>query len=252
MFNIDTMSSMLNPRIHIAPVGFEIDRVVLPARGLKADLVYLLVHNNVSADKSTGYIQKIQQALKKSKIQTELVYVDRSNLLQIVKTVKEIILKHRKSEIYINVASGSKIHAIGCMMGCMIFDNRENLHPYYAEAEKYPAYKENEQQTYGVKKIHSLPTYQLQTPKRELLEALAIIKQHNRIKKSELAELAKKKNLITVNSVENYKMARFTALDKNIVGPLKNTWGFIDEEKIGKNRYIFLTEDGKLASEFLP
>jgi len=46
-------------------------------------------------------------------------------------------------------------------------------------------------------------------------------------------------------------MARFTALDKNIITPLKKIWNFVDEEKIGRNRYIFLTEDGKLASQFL-
>ena len=177
------MNLLVNPRIHIAPIGFEIDRVVMPAKEMKADIVYMLVHNNVAADKSTGYAQKIQQSLKRSKIATEIVYADRGNLLEIVKSVKEIILKHRGSEIYINVASGSKIHAIGCMMGCMIFDDRKNLHPFYAEAQKYPAYKDGEQQTYGVKENHSLPTYQMKTPKPELLTALTIIKEHKRIKK---------------------------------------------------------------------
>ena len=66
-----------------------------------------------------------------------------------------------------------------------------------------------------------------------------------------MADILIKKKLITVNSVENYKMARFTALDKNIITPLKKIWNFVDEEKIGRNRYIFLTEDGKLASQFL-
>ena len=62
------MNLLVNPRIHIAPIGFEIDRVVMPAKEMKADIVYMLVHNNVAADKSTGYAQKIQQSLKRSKI----------------------------------------------------------------------------------------------------------------------------------------------------------------------------------------
>mgnify|MGYP003348367229 CR=1 FL=1 len=69
--------------------------------------------------------------------------------------------------------------------------------------------------------------------------------------KAMLEDILIKKKLITVNSVENYKMARFTSLDKNIITPLKNIWNFVEEEKIGRNRYIFLTEDGKLASQFL-
>ena len=143
------MSSLVNPRVHIAPVGFEIDRIVIPAKEMKADIVYLIMHSNVSIDKSTKYAEKIRDLLKKSKIKTDVVYADRNNLLDIVKAVKEIIINHRKSEILINVSSGSKIHAIGCMMGCMMFEDRKNLRPYYAEPERYPAFKSNEQQTYA-------------------------------------------------------------------------------------------------------
>ena len=245
------MSSLVQPRIQIAPVGFEIDRIVVPAKKEKADIVYLIMHSNLSVDKSTKYAEKIKDSLKKSKIKTETVYADRNNLLDIVKAVKEIILKHRQSEILINVSSGSKIHAIACMMGCMIFDDRKNIRPFYAEPEKYPAFKSNEQQTYGVKNVQPLPTYQMKTPKKELLEILTIIKNAGRIKKSELADMAIKRKIITINSTQNFKMARFTSLDKNVIRPLKDQWNFVDEEKIGRNRYIFLTEDGKLASQFL-
>ena len=245
------MNSLSQPKIQIAPVGFEIDRIVIPAKKEKADIVYLIMHNNVNADKSTKYADKIKDSLKKSKIKTETVYADRNNLLDIVKAVKEIIVKHRQSEILINVSSGSKIHAIACMMGCMIFDDRKNIVPFYAEPEKYPAFKASEQQTYGVKDVQKLPTYQMQTPKKGLLEILTIIKEAGRIKKSDLAELAIKRKIIAISSTDNYKMARFTSLDKNIITPLKNIWNFVEEEKIGRNRYIFLTEDGKLASQFL-
>ena len=136
-------------------------------------------------------------------------------------------------------------------MGCMIFDDRKNIRPFYAEPEKYPAFKSNEQQTYGVKNVQPLPTYQMKTPKKELLEILTIIKNAGRIKKSELADMAIKRKIITINSTQNFKMARFTSLDKNVIRPLKDQWNFVDEEKIGRNRYIFLTDDGKLASQFL-
>ncbi len=39
--------------------------------------------------------------------------------------------------------------------------------------------------------------------------------------------------------------------DKKIIKPLLNTWHFIDETKIGRNRYITLSEEGERASEFL-
>ena len=253
MHTIHTMKSMINQRIHIAPVGFEIDRIVLPAVEMKADLVYLVVHDNLSTDKAQKYHTEIQKQLKKQKIKTETVYANRFRLFDIIGVVKKLIQENRKDSFYVNVASGSKIHAIGCMMACMMFDDRDNIHPFYPQADKYPVYKNNEQQTYGVKEIHALPTYQLLTPKQDLLEALKIIKEHDgRIQKKALAEEAEERKILTIGArKENHSMARFASLDKNIIQPLLNTWGFIEEEKIGKNRWISFTDDGKNASEFL-
>jgi len=116
MHTIHTMKSMINQRIHIAPVGFEIDRIVLPAVEMKADLVYLVVHDNLSTDKAQKYHTEIQKQLKKQKIKTETVYANRFRLFDIIGVVKKLIQENRKDSFYVNVASGSKIHAIGCMM----------------------------------------------------------------------------------------------------------------------------------------
>ena len=58
-------------RIHIAPVGFEIDRVVIPAVDNKADKVFLLVHNNKKEDKASSYAEQIIKQLKSNKIESE-------------------------------------------------------------------------------------------------------------------------------------------------------------------------------------
>ena len=53
MHTIDTiMKDIVNLRIHIAPVAFEIDRVVIPAVRMKADKVYLVAHDDVANDKA--------------------------------------------------------------------------------------------------------------------------------------------------------------------------------------------------------
>ena len=254
MHTVDTiMKDMVNLRIHIAPVAFEVDRVVIPAVRMKADKVYLVAHDDVANDKAIKYRQKIVRQLEKKGIKTEVVFANRLRLFPIIKTVTEIIFKERKNDIYVNVATGSKIHAIGCMMACMLFDDRDKIHPFYAQAEKYPEYEGTGQETYGVSEIHSLPTYRIGTPKRELLEALRIIKDAGgRIQKKKMAEEAEKSKIITVNAREqNFTQARFASLDKNIVQPLVDTWGFVEVEKIGRNRWLKLTDDGKHAAEFL-
>jgi hypothetical protein len=246
------MPEMIKLRIHIAPVGYEIDRVVIPAIKMKADKVYLLRHDNYSEDKSGPYREKIIKKLNKKNIETKVVDVNRYRLFTIIKTVKEIIQDERENDIYLNVASGSKIHAVGCMMACMIFDDRTNIHPYYAEPKSYHSYKGSEQQTVGVKEIHKLPTYQIRTPPTKLLTALEIIRKARRITKKELAEIADANGLINIGArQENMDQARYASLDKNIIQPLEKDWNFIKVEKLGRNRYITLTEDGEHASEFL-
>ena len=162
-------------RVHIAPVGFEVDRIVIPAVRMRADKVWLIVHDNPAEDKAHKYRLKIERDLAKKGIKTGIAHANRLMRFPIIKAVKEIIIKERKNDIYVNVATGSKSHAIGCMMACMIFDDRKNIHPFYAQADKYPEYDGMAQQTYGVKEIHKLPTYRIGTPKPELLKAMEII-----------------------------------------------------------------------------
>lgn len=252
MDTLDTIMSLSALRVHVAPVGFEIDRIVIPARQLKADKVWLLIHDNPSEDKARPYLEKIKKELVKSHIDMETYLVDRLNLFKIIKAVKEIVEKEKENEIYVNVASGSKIHAIACTMACMIFNRNKNIKPFYAEAEEYSAF-EGKQQSYGVKRVISLPTYEIHIPKPELVKAVKIIKEHGgRITKKEMARLAEEEGVITVNArEENYEQARFASLDKNIIQSLLQDWKFIEVEKIGRNRWINITEAGSKAAEFL-
>ena len=253
MHNIDTiMPEMIKLRVHIAPLGFEIDRITIPAIKWKADKMYLLRHNNYSEDMSGPYREKIIKKLEKKSIEVKVVDVNRNKMLEITKVVKDIIVAERENDIYPNVGTGSKIHAVGCMMACMIFDDRTNIHPYYVEPVSYHSYKGNEQQTVGVKEIHTLPTYQIRTPPEKLLTALEIIRKARRITKKKLAEIAEANSLIIIGAKQqNMDQARYASLDKNIIQPLELDWNFIKVEKIGRNRYITMTEDGEHACEFL-
>jgi len=246
------MTRIANLRVHVAPVGFEVDRVIIPAKNMKADKVWLLVHDNPSEDKGLPYVERIQTQLKKMKINVEISRVNRLNLFQIIRAVKEIIEKEKDNDIYINVASGSKIHAIACMMASMIFNEKHNIKPFYAEAERYAAF-EGKQQSFGVKHTMPLPTYEIHKPRSELVKALKIIKEHGgKIRKKEMAELAEQNGLISVHAKEeNFEQARYASLDKNIIQQLVDNWKFVEVERVGRNRWIKITEAGSNAAEFL-
>jgi len=252
MHTVHTIMPLTNLRVHIAPVGFEIDRIVLPAKEMKADKIWLLVHDKPNEDKATPFVEKIQKQLKKANIKVVKEYHDRLDLFQIIKTVKKIIETEKENNVYVNLASGSKIQAIACMMTCMMYNKLKNVVPFYAEAKDYLGFS-GEQLSTGIKNITEVPTYEIKTPEQRHIDALRIIKENDgKITKKEMAELADSNGLISVNAEkENYTQARFASLDQNILQPLLERWNFIEIEKIGRNRWIKITQEGINASEFL-
>ena len=247
------MTNLATFRVHIAPLGFEIDRITIPLKQTKADKLWLLSHENRSSDLSAPYLEKIKKECKKLGVEVKIAYADRLSIFKVIKSIKDIIEKEKGNYIYVNVASGSKIQAIACMMACMVLKNYKNLQPFYAEPEKYAAF-EGKQQSFGIKDTIPLPIYEIQTPKPKLLKALKVISEQKdqKITKKEMAKITDEQGIITVNEEEaNYSQARFASLDKNIIAPLEKDWKFIEIEKIGRNRWIKITQEGRNAAEFL-
>ena len=134
----------------------------------------------------------------------------------------------------------------------MMFNDRKNVKPFYAHAIEYLGF-EGKEQSKGVKELQSLPTYDIHRPQPELIKALKIIKDYGKkMPKKLLAERAEKNKLIIVNAQKkNFELACFASLDKNIIQPLVDQWKFVEVEKIGRTRYVKITEAGANAVEFL-
>ena len=67
MHTVDTMSNNLKLRVHIAPVGFEIDRIVIPAKKMRADKVWLISHKLRSQDKARPFLEKVRNLATQKK-----------------------------------------------------------------------------------------------------------------------------------------------------------------------------------------
>jgi hypothetical protein len=247
------MTNLATFRINIAPLGFEIDRIVLPLKQTKADRLWILAHNNRSEDLSAPYLEKIKKECKKLHVEVKVAYSDRLSIFKTIKSIKDIISQEENNYIYVNVASGSKIQAIAAMMACSLSKSSDNLKPFYAEPESYAAF-EGKQQSFGIKDTISLPLYAIHTPHPKLLAALKIVSEQSnqKITKKEMARIAEEQEIITVNAEqENHSQARFASLESNIIAPLEKEWKFVEVEKIGRNRWIKITQEGIDAAEFL-
>ena len=117
------MGSLQILRIHVAPVGFVIDRIVLPAINMKADRVWLTVHSGSEVDKGDEFVKAIQWKLNDGRIECLQASADRIDLFDISKALRTIILKEKGNSILVNVSVDSKIQAIASMMACMLLDD---------------------------------------------------------------------------------------------------------------------------------
>ena len=246
-------------RIHIAPVGFEVDRIVQPAITYSADMVYLLIHNNKSEDKAGSYAERVIEELKKEKIETKKVFADWRDVESITKEARKLFLNLSGNDIYVNIASGSKNHAIALDRAIMTLGDQSNIIEFYAESEAYEGFKPGKQQlSKGVREVKEIPKRKMVLPDNKLLGAMTIIRDYNetergctrtckkdhkhiqkKIKKKQLANACVERGLLpgTGNIL--------TALDKNIIQKLENEWDFIQIEKIGQSYYVGLTPQGE-------
>ena len=238
-------------RIQIAPVGFEIDRVVLPAIRENAEVVYLMIHKNKSEDKAAKYTAAIRKKLKAANIDTKIIFCDWQNIESITREARDLILRLSKTkpgeagnEIAINLASGSKNHAIGLDRACMTFRKRKYIHPFYPEAEKWTAWRYPKQQSTGVKKIKQIPIHRIIVPEPELIEALRIIKRDAvDIPTRKGRKGVKKKDLAKSLFGDSGKVS-LTKLQRNITQKLVSTWRAIEIFKVGQSDWVSLTDEG--------
>ncbi len=77
------MTSLQIPRVHVA-VGFEIDRIVLPAINMKADRIWLIVHDKAHEDKGDKFVTAIQSKLKDARIECLQTQADRIVSLAVI------------------------------------------------------------------------------------------------------------------------------------------------------------------------
>lgn len=260
------MNKMTNLRIHIAPMGFEVDRIVVPVKEQKADRVWLLtpeVYTQIGRFKDV-----VTDQLQASSIEVKEMIHDRNDSFDIIRATREIIQKEVNNNIAVNLSSGSKIQAIGCMLACMMFNNNRNVSSYYVEPKKYNQ-RVNGPLSEGVQSIMPMPTYDIQIPDRMLISALHIIQECGRLKKKDLLKRMQNMGLVVIYEELNPNIkqdnnailiqaksgqetvAGITRLNNKIITPLLK-WGFINVESIGRNSYVTLTNKGENAIKFLP
>ena len=248
-------------RVHIAPVGFEIDRVVEPLIRMEADKVYLFAEKTENADQLQYFIGEIIKRLEKESIayDTKGWELPKIELYTTLRAYRQIIDEEKGNDIFINVSTGSKIHAIAGMIASMTFKQDDlKIMPYYVVPEKYAESPTTYvQYTSGCKEIKTLPNYRIEKPSDDIMDVLVKIAEIEKTgitvtKKVLIKELEDDGIILTtVNDKDSKNSAgKYNALQRKYLKPLTD-WEYIKLDERSKRPRIEITEEGRNALMFL-
>jgi len=130
--------------VHIIPIGWEYDRVVLPVDSMKAHRVYLLSDPSDEPVRA-HYLTKAARRFRASNIDVRVVEVDTfRDLLGTMKAISGVLQQElaQGNRVFLNVATSGKIAAIAATLAAMAHlpPNRGSV--YYVAARDYPTSKE--------------------------------------------------------------------------------------------------------------
>lgn len=232
-------------RIHIVPLGFEVDRIVEPLLRMKADRAHIVVREG--RERAAGFLRQIEERLGDS-VPLERVACDIHSLVSCMSTYGRLVKEARDDghQVFVNVSSGGTIPALAGMLTSMMW----GAIPYYVRPERYASLEADEPISYGVQEIFEIPGYPVQTPGADLVAALDYLNREealgHRVSKLGLIKFLKRVELL--DSVEGEsRQALYRALETRFVGPLRDKWGYVREEGETRAKRLRITDEGRLA-----
>jgi hypothetical protein len=238
-------------RVHIAPLGFEQDRVVEAAKQLKADQLILLEWGE--GDRPP-FFEEVYAEIEAAGIEREMRSCNIFDMYEVIRVTAKEVQQHAGDDVFVNIATGSKISAIGCMIACMVTD----AIPYYVEPERYD--EQDAQRTnpvsYGVKNIKQLPAYPIDGPDPQFIYVMEYIYREGPVTKKDLIEFGQGNRssktielpsqslpFITEHEADSDR-ARYRLLETHVLNSLTEK-GFIETREVGRRTDIDLTDDGE-------
>lgn len=229
-------------RVHIVPLGYERDRVVRPTLQLKADRVILLHHDEPS-DERPPYHAEIRDCFEEEQVTYEECSCDIFDLYGSLGEIARIITRYGDDDVYVNLATGSKVTAIGGMIACMA----TGATPYYVRAKRYGPEGEHPPKTpvsFGVAGIDELPAYPIEGPSVQQVAILNHLKKEEYASKKELIEFSERMELPFLADYDSDVIkGKYRLLDAHVLDALVED-GYVEIEEVGRDKRAHLTPDG--------
>jgi hypothetical protein len=243
-----------NARVHIAPVGFEVERITRPIELDRADRVYLLTR--AERDAAAPFVAEVERRLRDAPwpIDVRVVRTDLWDVFGALGSLRSIFAAEDRTDrsrsdqvpIRVNVSSGTKITAIAGTLASMLWKGE----PYYVQVSRawYSGRTPRVDAVHDVvERVEPVNVYELRSPAPELVEVLeALGRRGGKLRKHELI-----RELGLDRSAESggrpvSPQAQHGRLRRRLE-PLEHRWGFVRTESAGPRARVALTEQGRLA-----
>ncbi len=242
-------------RIHIAPVGFEVERVVEPILNDAADRAYLLTRSG--DDVAAPFVREVVRRLRAATGAPE-VLVEETEIWDVfgaLGRIRSIFDREQRADrkasgvlpIRVNVSTGTKITAIAGTLACMLWRGE----PYYVQvSSSWYSHRTPTVRAVNdvVARIDPVGVYELRAPSRELVEVLeALQRGGGALRKHDLIQrlgLDRRRGDDPRASAPS-PQAQHSRLRLRLE-PLQQRWGFVEADRGGRGR-VRLTEQGRLA-----
>jgi len=225
-------------RVHLMPVGYENDRIVLSAQQFSADRVVLLEYDDQTPHPS--YVETVRERLDDAGIDHETIVCDIFDFYDSLGTIAELATRFADHDVYVNLATGSKVTAIGGMIACMA----TGATPYYVRAEHYAAETDGDVAE-GICEVTELPTYPMEHPAPQQVAVLAYLEEEGGTTKRALIDFGQEADLafLAEHEAANRK-SQYRLLDSHALGPLEEN-GYVSVTERGRSKLVELTEAGR-------
>lgn len=188
---------MHGQRVHIVPVGDDIDRMVGPAIEMRADVVYLLAHAPDETDEaeqiaglpdvewgdedsveryaerlSHGGFEVAAEAVERLSargIAAPVEFVDQGDVYAVL-GLATTLAHHRPADddVAVNVSTGTRLATIGAAMARMDEDTAAQAYHVPASGDDTAAWTDGDE-------VANIPDYHLESPTRDELAAMAVV-----------------------------------------------------------------------------
>jgi hypothetical protein len=244
-------------RIHIVPIGFEEDRVVLPAVELKAEKVFLLANlpkNDRAGKFRTEVIRRLKEVDIEHEVRTASIFALDETLDLIVRLLRE----NRRESLFINLSAGSKIQALaGCLAAMIARAEGISVCAYYVEPKRYKDDPPKTPLSFGLEQLVEIPPLILPTPPMEVKVAMRLLSRRD-YSKLELALVLAASGQLDPSKVgrdgtpvnERARVSLQSSVDFKVVQPLVSV-RYASTQKKGKRVIVSLTESGRQAASLL-